>query len=277
MILDKEDFNKFPKAIIDLNTSNESFLKIHEFLKNIGVENNSFHLTLLNPMLKDVEYNLDNLNPHYKSLVLDECYQNPWFYFREIVKIDLTTSELLMLWGYFKHGDIVLPTSNNVVPNSILELINGLNTIWNNNSVSIVLSPNVLLKTKMCNSLMSIPTPNNIKSEQKGDSIYYYIMNNRISFLLGDTSKVYASNIGRGISANSLFILDYQDVPNVEITLESLLPAMGACNCERDGYYGMIATIDENVEIDGTYDPLTIIHLDSPTYLEDKCFVKIMG
>jgi hypothetical protein len=50
MILFKEDWDKYPEAIWDLNTRNTSFLDYSILLRDMGVENHLWPLQLHDPM-----------------------------------------------------------------------------------------------------------------------------------------------------------------------------------------------------------------------------------
>ena len=87
MILFLKDWKKYPTAIIDYNTTNKSFLRYAGLLKAMGVKNHAFPLALINP-------NLVGVNPHDPTISLEEmtavvaeAKQNPWYIFREIIKI----------------------------------------------------------------------------------------------------------------------------------------------------------------------------------------------
>ena len=60
-------------------TKNKSFLDMHHYLKSIGVKNNEFMLTLIDPDLDGIDPHDPNLNAYYKQKVLRECISNYWF------------------------------------------------------------------------------------------------------------------------------------------------------------------------------------------------------
>lgn len=69
--------------MINYNTKNESFIRVHEILKANGVENNNFFLHLENEALKDV----DVFNPPDRETalaIINECNVNPYFFMREV-------------------------------------------------------------------------------------------------------------------------------------------------------------------------------------------------
>lgn len=68
-------------------TKNKSFLDMHHYLKSIGIKNNEFMLTLIDPDLDGIDPHDPNLNTYYKQKVLRECICNFWYFIREVVRI----------------------------------------------------------------------------------------------------------------------------------------------------------------------------------------------
>jgi len=60
---------------------------MHEYLKAIGIKNNSFMLTLLDPDLAGVNPYDPGLNWLYKKKILKECINNYWYFLREVVRL----------------------------------------------------------------------------------------------------------------------------------------------------------------------------------------------
>jgi len=69
------------------STSNKSFIEMSNYLKAIGVKNNRFMLTLLDPDLAGIDPHDPNLSLNYKMKVLKEVRNNFWYYLREVVRI----------------------------------------------------------------------------------------------------------------------------------------------------------------------------------------------
>ena len=72
---------------IHLDTSNKSFLDMHYYLKNKGIQNNDFFLALLDTDLRGVNPRDPNLSMIMKQKILRECMNNYWYYLREVVYI----------------------------------------------------------------------------------------------------------------------------------------------------------------------------------------------
>ena len=70
---------------IDYNTSNKSFRDMYEFLKDIGIKNNSFFLVLLDPDLVGVNPRDPRLNRMMKTKIFQECMRNYWYFIREVI------------------------------------------------------------------------------------------------------------------------------------------------------------------------------------------------
>jgi len=55
----------------------------------MGISNCAFHLALLNPQLEEVDPHSVDLDLRTKALILEECKNNPWYFFREIVRVSI--------------------------------------------------------------------------------------------------------------------------------------------------------------------------------------------
>jgi hypothetical protein len=89
--------NSGPTIYYQLNTKNQSFLDMHYYLRDIGVQNNLFMLALLDPDLKDVDPHDKNLSPIMKTKVFNEVQRNFWYFAREVVRIPMegaTTADM---------------------------------------------------------------------------------------------------------------------------------------------------------------------------------------
>lgn len=90
-ILYKEDWEKYPTAIADFDTTNTSFVEYCSILKSMGVENYLFPLALLQPELKGVDPYDPNLDEETIGKIWLECYYNFWYFLREVCMFPATT------------------------------------------------------------------------------------------------------------------------------------------------------------------------------------------
>lgn len=72
---------------IHKETTNQSFIDMHHFLKSRGIQNNDFFLTLLDPSLAGVNPRDPNLDTNTKYRIMRECCSNFWYFLREVVMI----------------------------------------------------------------------------------------------------------------------------------------------------------------------------------------------
>lgn len=77
-----------PKLVyIHKETTNQSFLDMHYYLKSKGIQNNDFFLALLDSGLAGVDPRDPNLPQYMKVRVMNECRLNYWYFLREVVRI----------------------------------------------------------------------------------------------------------------------------------------------------------------------------------------------
>ena len=87
MILFSGDWKLFPNCIADINTTNETFLRLSGLYRDMGVKNHAFILQLH-------DTNLVGVNPHDPDLSIEmmariavECKINPFYFFREVARV----------------------------------------------------------------------------------------------------------------------------------------------------------------------------------------------
>lgn len=72
---------------IHKETSNQSFIDVHQYLKSQGIQNNDFFLALFDTDLAGIDPRDPNLPQYMKARVLQECRRNYWYFLREVVRI----------------------------------------------------------------------------------------------------------------------------------------------------------------------------------------------
>ena len=86
-ILHLSDFDKYPKAIADDTTTNETWLRMASLLKGMGVKNYYFHLALHDPELQGVDPFQKNISAELVLRIQLELKYNPWYFFREVARL----------------------------------------------------------------------------------------------------------------------------------------------------------------------------------------------
>lgn len=87
MILFAEDWARHPRAIADTSTTNQSFLRMAGMYRDLGIKNHAFMLSLLQPELQGVDPFSKDLTEEQMLMIALECKWNPWYFFREILRI----------------------------------------------------------------------------------------------------------------------------------------------------------------------------------------------
>lgn len=119
MILYKEDWDKYPNAIVDTKTSNTSFYTQAIKYKMMGVSNHAFLLALHDSTLQGVDpCDEDNLTREQKDRILVEIMINPWYFFREVIRVSATggnvghlradRGNIALFFLFFSHIFIIL-------------------------------------------------------------------------------------------------------------------------------------------------------------------------
>lgn len=84
----KDDWNKYPDAIPHLTTKNRSWVRMALVLRDkFKLQNYQFHLALLDPGLEHIDPHDPSLPEDMKLRVKIECGLNPWYFFREVMKV----------------------------------------------------------------------------------------------------------------------------------------------------------------------------------------------
>ena len=86
-ILYEKDWDRYPHAIVDTASRNESWVKMAAKYKAMGVKHWYMMLALIQPELQKWDPFADNLPEHIVQMMMLECEENPWYFFREIQRV----------------------------------------------------------------------------------------------------------------------------------------------------------------------------------------------
>lgn len=221
-LTEQEVFNPAPsKYIIDTKTTNKSFIRMYDYLKKRGIENNKFHLRLYNAELQGVDpLNPSKLTTRQKRMILEEMRVNPFYTLREIIRIEgpgglarfqLHPGNLAIIWAILNSIDIIVLLPRQQGKTIAVAAI--LNWLYNFGTINTaMLFGNKSLKDAKNNlkRLKDITDffPDyikeavfNIKNDVNNlESIASGSRNNRISVAGSPRSIPDADNLGRGMS-----------------------------------------------------------------------------
>lgn len=263
MILFIEDWGKYPGAIIDTKTSNKSWLRLAGLLKSMGIKNHAFLLALHNPKLQGIDpYDKDLTNEQMYAISL-EAAENPWYFFREIVKVNTAGGltghfeanrlNIAMWWLFFNHITLLGIACRQIgKTTAILALDTYILQVAGVNTNIHLLTKDDALRTKsiadLKNIMESLPfylQLRNKKDTYNTEKITVDTLGNTYFTSVARSSEADAAKIGRGYTIPCHRIDEFAFIKNIEVSLSSLLPSATKAReaaKRNDGFYGNIYT-----------------------------------
>lgn len=235
------------KGILDYETKNDSFLKMAKILKELGVKNNEFFLYLSQPDLQGVDPFDPNLTREQQIKIGLECKINPWYYFREVIRIPISGSiqgsrfrlnrgNLSLLWLFFNSIDITLvmprQTGKTIGTQSLMSYIE---FIYARNYTIAMGTKDDSLRIDNVKKLRDIrdALPNYLVIKKKSgtdnsESISYTPFNNKYITFVAQKNELAAEAKGRGLTVPVLHIDEAAYFSLFHITYPSVVSATTA-------------------------------------------------
>jgi len=260
MILSLDDWKSYPSAIVDLNTRNESWIRMASLLKLMGVKNYYFFLALLQPELQGVDPYSPDLTDHQKTLISYEVRYNIWYFFREVVRVPngnnplrygLNRGNLSLYWSFLSgidYGLIMIRQTGKTLACDALE--NWLLYIYYRNQDMFLFTKDDKLRKKNISRLKDlrdllpvylIPTSkkdvDNLDELSCSQNAVYYRTK------AGQPGRQAAESAGRGLTAPYVRIDEGPYIPNAQLSIPAIISITGAAreNAENDGtLYGNV-------------------------------------
>lgn len=231
-------------AIADLDTPNQSYVRLAALYREMGIKNHMFHLALHDRALRGVD-------PHSLELTLDqqlriahECLINPWYFFREVIKAPAESGgdatqflanrgNIALYWCFFNHITTILiqirQTGKSLSVDSLMVLL--LNIMVKGTEINL-LTKDDTLRSRNIERLkaLDMTLPAYLRQRNKTDvnnteEITVNSRGNRYRAHLPQKSPKMANNVGRGLSAPIFHVDEGPFQPNIKIALEAALPA----------------------------------------------------
>lgn len=249
MILFKEDWDKpfYRNAIIDYDTKNKSFVDYVGILEALGVQNRFFPLALVHPELKGIDPHDPDLDTTMKTMVAIECKTNPWYFFREIIRVPAQgSSDPVMLqgnrgnfplwWLFFNHVTSLLiqprQTGKSLSSDCLMAYLLGIATV---NTKITLLTKDDNLRGANVARLKDIldEFPAYLKLRTKKDTnntetITINALGNIYNTALSQQSTKAALNVGRGITTAIVQVDELPFCYNIDIIYAALMAATSA-------------------------------------------------
>jgi len=264
MILYLKDWDLYPYATIHKETKNESFLRTSYIFKQMGIKNHAFILALHNEELRHIDARDENLPLDIKLLVLEECLENPWYFFREIVHappisgvvslpLKANRANIAAFWSFFNHIAFILTQPRQTGKSfSITALSSYLMNIGCVSTFINFLTANDSLRANDLTRLKNVQDylPRYVDMRVPGDVFNNEIahistLNNTYKGSLSNASEALANKVGRGFTS-PIFISDEPIItPNIKVAVEAALMAGNEAREQarrNKTHYGMIFT-----------------------------------
>jgi len=247
MILYLNDWvNKHPGAIADLKTTNDSFKMYAVKMHKMGIKNCAFCLALHNPALQGVDPHSDDLSVEEIILIVDECSENPWYFFREVVRVPAQGVEkgvvlranrgnISLYWLYFNHVTTLLIQPRQTGKSVSTDIL----MVWLLSVGSVRSSINLLTKddtlrvnnVKRIKDIMSeLPAMLQLRSKTDTNNTEKITVNsNNTQYItsVAQNNPKSAYNVGRGMTFPTNQVDEIAYINYADITIPAMLPAQG--------------------------------------------------
>lgn len=255
-----------------MSTNNKSFLEVHKFLEDLGIQNNKFMLALIDPDLASIDPHDPNLSRQMKTKVLRECLHNPWYFFREVVRIP-DSGQATGVKFELSRGNLALIFCLMLNLNTFLEMprqtgktISSLCWylyLFNFGTANAEMS---FLNKKMDDSKLNLqrireirellpsylkmdqafaPDGSKVRGKNNVETLQHPVNSNRIRTVPSARNKVAAASLMRGRTTPIIYIDEYGFIQYNSIIYTNMVPAWNtaARNAERNKTpYGMLVT-----------------------------------
>lgn len=264
MILFLSDWNNYPEAIIDTQTTNQSFIRLSALYREMGIENHAFLLALHNPALQGIDPHSPDLTHEQMLAISVEVAENPWYYFREVamvpgiagpdpIRYRAHRGNIATYWFFFNHVMIILEQIRQTGKSFAVDalMIYLMNGGTNNTQINLI-TKDETLRTRNLSRLKEIqgllPPYLNLKTRAdlaNTETMTIKALGNEYLSHLPNKSPKLALNVGRGLTSPIFQIDEAAFIFNIEITLPAALAAGSAARDrarENNAPYGTILT-----------------------------------
>ena len=277
MILFQEDFDRYPKSIIDTNCANQSFVRYSALLKHMGVKNHLWPLVLLNGDLRGIDPFEPGLSQNDIMMLTVEFKLNPWAYFRMVSRDPSGTPEhpirfranrgnMALYWLFFNHITTLLVQIRQTGKSfSVDTLMTYLMNVGTSGSKINLLTKDDSLRSRNLERLKEIESslPYYLRLRGKGDignteELTVNVLNNRYRAFLPNKSPKMALNVGRGFTSPIMQVDEMAFIFNLSISLPATLAGYITARdiaASKGEPYGLIftTTAGKKDDVDGKY------------------------
>lgn len=223
MILRESDWGYYPGSLPDDTTTNKSFMKFASLLNQLGVKHYYVHLALHNPDLLGVDPFSPDLTLEQKAAIITECAENPWYFFRECVRVPadgmknglpfrIDRGNFSMYWIFFNNIDAAvefLRQHGKTVGMSAL-LLWLMRFLENSRTILVTKGPALREETinkmkQLRNGLPDYLWPHHPDDPDNRETFACLAQGNKLITGIGQNDAESANGVGRGLTAGRLF------------------------------------------------------------------------
>lgn len=243
MILRKSDWGLpgHEGAIIHYATANQSFLKLAYIHREMKIEHWYCCLALVNPDLEYVDPHDPTLDIETKAAIVVELFVNPWYFFREYVRIPqdgadptkfkIHRGSFALIWTFFNNIDIALllirQQGKTVAVAALLvylmRILKGSRTILLTKDST--LRTETISKMKLIRDALPAYGWNSVNDADNTEIFTYNSRGNRLVTCIAQNSKEAALGAGRGLTTARLFSDETAFTKFIRIMLPAALAA----------------------------------------------------
>ena len=218
---------------------------MHYILKEMGIKNNMFFLQLYDESLADIDpLDEDSLTPVQKTKVHIEISKNPWYYYREIVKIpmtdiksdfELTRGTLAILWSLHNNLKAFIVLPRQCYKSYTISVFYSWLIYWGaKNFNGAFFAQNAGLATQNLSRVKdireSLPKYLNLKSNMDTDNVQSIVYRpgdytNTIMTKAPGMNEEAANNVGRGMSTMGQWYDEIAFIPYIWTQYGAAVPA----------------------------------------------------
>lgn len=247
MILFREDWERYPNAIIDKDTKNKSFLRYAILLKEMGIKSHTIVLQLHNKELKGIDPYDPKLSIEQMMMIAAECKVNPFYYFREIARDPKGSADIILpfkanrgnmalYWLFFNHITTILIQIRQTGKSFSIDTLDGylLNVGTNNTDIALltkdddIRSKNLIRLKSICDTLPFYLKRRNRHDVGNTEQLTVKALKNSYTGYVPSSSPKDAELKGRGITSAIMRADEVAYFKNISITLPAALSATGA-------------------------------------------------
>ena len=269
-----DQVQKTRTVFIHKSTSNSSFLKMHYYLKEKGIQNNDFFLSLLDSGLAGIDPRDPNLSGQMKARIMNECRLNYWYFLREVVRIPEEGGEVGSGSKYKLHrGNLALnflfilnfnvflelPRQNGKTVAAVCRYLWVYNFGTSNSSILFMHKDHSGSKgnlKKLRDIRSSLPSylqmetvmnaeGKKLKVPNRMEYMQHPFNNNKINTYPSARTKEAANNLGRGATIALQYYDEYAFMPYNETVFMAAVPAFSRASenaARNNAPYGMLIT-----------------------------------